>query len=82
MYLRETRRTNRDGSVVAYLPLTAERHGRETTYRLAGSFARGFEYLRTQTSAGPPPWDGWFHTVLYRVPEESRGSATRCDVPR
>jgi len=52
--------------------LTAERHGRETTYRLAGSFARGFEYIRRQATAGPPTWDGWFHTVLYRVPEESR----------
>lgn len=52
--------------------LTAERHGRETTYRLTGSFARGFEHIRQQASAGPPAWDGWFHTVLYRVPEESR----------
>ncbi len=52
--------------------LTAERRGRETTYRLAGTFAHGFEYLRTQATADPPTWDGWFHTVLYRVPEESR----------
>jgi len=52
--------------------LTAERHGRETTYRLAGSVARGFEYIRRQPTADPPAWDGWFHTVLYRVPEQSR----------
>ncbi len=52
--------------------LTAERHGRETTYRLTGSFARGFEHIRQQASARSPAWDGWFHTVLYRVPEESR----------
>ncbi len=52
--------------------LTAERHGRETTYRLAGNLARGSEHIRTRARAGPPAWDGCFHTVLYRIPEESR----------
>lgn len=52
--------------------LAVERNGREATYRLAGSYARGFEYIRRQALGTIPPWDGAFHTVLYRVPEESR----------
>lgn len=52
--------------------LVAERHGRETTYRLTGSLARGFEHIRRRANGEPAVWDGWFHTVLYRVPEVSR----------
>ena len=55
--------------------LATTRHGREASYRLAGSTARGFEYIRRRTSEQQTTdevWDGVFHTLLHSVPETHR----------
>lgn len=53
--------------------LAARRSGRGAEYRLAGVFERSFERIRSShTSAPPVEWPGWFHALLYQVPEADR----------
>jgi phenylacetic acid degradation operon negative regulatory protein len=57
-------RMQRDGQ------LAGNRRGRTVDYRLAGAFAESFH--RIQTGATGAPWQGFFHAVLYQVPERHR----------
>ncbi|MBO0870877.1 MAG: hypothetical protein J2P15_20170 [Micromonosporaceae bacterium] len=50
--------------------LAATRRGRAADYRLAGPFAES--YHRIRTGATGAPWAGYFHAVLYQVPERNR----------
>jgi phenylacetic acid degradation operon negative regulatory protein len=57
-------RMQRDGQ------LAGSRRGRGVDYRLDGTFAESFH--RVRTAATGAPWQGFFHTVLYQVPESNR----------
>jgi phenylacetic acid degradation operon negative regulatory protein len=57
-------RMRRDGQ------LAGARRGRVVDYALAGAFAESFH--RVRTAATGAPWQGFFHTVLYQVPERHR----------
>jgi phenylacetic acid degradation operon negative regulatory protein len=57
-------RMRRDGQ------LAGTRRGRTVEYELAGAFAESFHRIRT--SATGAPWQGFFHAVLYQVPERHR----------
>ena len=52
--------------------LSADRAGRTSSYRLAGSFAAGFRRVRDAGAVPPPRWTGAFHALLYQVPERER----------
>ena len=52
--------------------LAAQRTGRGSRYRLAGPFERSFQRIRAGHTAAPIIWPGWFHTLLYQVPEAER----------
>jgi phenylacetic acid degradation operon negative regulatory protein len=62
-------RMQRDGQ------LAGERHGRVVHYRLVGVLAESFQWLHT--GAIGPTWLGYFHTVLYQVPERHRAFRDR-----
>jgi phenylacetic acid degradation operon negative regulatory protein len=64
-------RMRRDGQ------LSASRRGRGTGYRLAGPFAATFRRLRSGAARTPPPWEGYFHAVMYQVPEARRAYRDR-----
>ncbi len=56
--------------------LATSRAGRGVTYRLAGPFAESFRRVRP----GPRPapvWNGYFHGLLYQVPEAQRAYRDR-----
>jgi phenylacetic acid degradation operon negative regulatory protein len=57
-------RMRRDGQ------LASSRRGRGVDYRLDGAFAEAFHRIRTAATGAP--WPGYFHTVLYQVPESNR----------
>lgn len=57
-------RMQRDGQ------LAGARRGRTVDYRLAGAFAESFHRIRTAATGAP--WQGYFHAVLYQVPERHR----------
>lgn len=57
-------RMRRDGQ------LSGTRSGRMVDYRLAGAFAESFHRIRTNATGAP--WAGFFHTLLYQVPERDR----------
>ncbi|HKT02608.1 MAG TPA: hypothetical protein VJT31_24015 [Rugosimonospora sp.] len=50
--------------------LAGTRRGRTVDYRLAGAFAESFHRIRTAATGAP--WPGYFHAVLYQVPERHR----------
>jgi phenylacetic acid degradation operon negative regulatory protein len=50
--------------------LAARRNGRHVRYRLDGNIARGF--ARLSSPPPPAPWEGYFHALVYTVPEEAR----------
>lgn len=52
--------------------LAAQRSGRGSRYRLAGPFERSFQRIRTGHTTPPVAWPGWFHALLYQVPEAER----------
>ncbi len=52
--------------------LVGDRRGRDVEYRLAGTFAEGFERVRKQSMAQPIAWAGHFPALLYQVPELHR----------
>lgn len=52
--------------------LTTRRTGRGSWYRLAGAFERSFHRIRSGRTAEPVAWEGWFHALLYQVPETER----------
>jgi phenylacetic acid degradation operon negative regulatory protein len=57
--------------------LSASRRGRGADYRLAGPFAATFRRLRSGAGRTPPPWEGYFHAVMYQVPEAHRAYRDR-----
>ena len=57
-------RMQRDGQ------LAGTRRGRGVDYRLVGAFAESFHRIRTAATGAP--WQGFFHVVLYQVPERHR----------
>ena len=52
--------------------LAARRTGRGAEYRLAGVFEASFHRIRSGPDAAPSAWPGWFHALLYQVPEADR----------
>lgn len=52
--------------------LATRRNGRGAEYRMIGAFERSFQRIRSGSDAGPPTWTGWFHALLYQVPEADR----------
>jgi phenylacetic acid degradation operon negative regulatory protein len=51
--------------------LVSTRRGRRVGYRLDGELAAGFRIVRA--GARPTPeWPGYFHTLIYHVPEQGR----------
>jgi phenylacetic acid degradation operon negative regulatory protein len=50
--------------------LAARRNGRGADYRMVGAFERSFQ--RIGSDAAAPAWTGWFHALLYQVPETER----------
>lgn len=52
--------------------LAARRTGRGSEYRLAGVFERGFQRIRSGPNRQAAAWTGWFHALLYQVPETDR----------
>lgn len=56
--------------------LASSRSGRGAVYRLAGPFAEAFTRLRGE-DGGSPAWEGYFHALLYQVPESQRAYRDR-----
>jgi phenylacetic acid degradation operon negative regulatory protein len=52
--------------------LATRRNGRSAEYRMIGAFERGFQRIGAGVDAGTLAWTGWFHAVLYQVPEADR----------
>lgn len=52
--------------------LATRRNGRGAEYRMIGAFERGFQRIGASADAAAPAWTGWFHALLYQVPEADR----------
>ncbi len=52
--------------------LAVSRNGRRAVYRLHGPFAATFRKLRRHGPEPTPTWPGYFHALLYQVPEAQR----------
>jgi phenylacetic acid degradation operon negative regulatory protein len=52
--------------------LATRRHGRGAEYRLAGPFEESFQRIGAGAHLRPSAWTGWFHALLYQVPETDR----------
>lgn len=52
--------------------LASRRSGRGAEYRLAGVFEESFQRIHAGFFATPAAWPGWFHALLYQVPEADR----------
>lgn len=51
--------------------LSSRRHGRTSTYALAGAYLRRFRTVE-RSFGGPPSWEGAFDVVVYDIPETRR----------
>lgn len=57
--------------------LSAEQRGGRTYYRLAGPFASSYRRVRLDEGRPAAVWPGYFHALLYQVPESRRSFRDR-----
>lgn len=64
--------------MVSHGMLSLERAGRVGVYRMIGGMLAGFEAIRDGSRMrAPEPWSGFFHTVIYDIPETRRAVRDR-----
>ncbi len=64
--------------MVSHGMLAVDRVGRVGVYRMIGGMLAGFEAIRHDARMrAPEPWSGFFHSVIYDIPEARRGLRDR-----